>query len=114
MDRVELGERLQQWHSSMSDPIYAVGSFYFAGQVYPKKEVVEDCISNLKKDIDQCKRMLKGEKVRVWNSHYGRWTEDLKAFAGYTNRQLKKNIKDLEEILSEVERFLTEDYNGSE
>jgi len=110
MNRVELGERLQQWHKSSSDPIYAVGSFYFAGHVYPKKEIVENCIHNLTTNIEHNKRMLKGEKVSVYNYHYGRQVDDLKRFAGYTNEQLREEIQDLEEIVGEVQRFMTDDY----
>ena len=110
MDRVNLGERLQQWHSSMHDPVYAVGSFYFADQVYPKKEIVEHCIRNLKEDIRDKKKMLKGIKVRRYNSFYGKWIDDQKKFAGYTNAQLRTDIKDLEDIVKEVEWLLREDY----
>lgn len=107
MDRRELGERLCNWHSSMHDPIYAVGSFYIDGTVYPKKEVVEDAISNLTKDLNEAKRMLAGEKVMVVRQ--GKQV-DLKVFAGYTRKQLKENIADLSEIVDELQRFMTEDY----
>jgi hypothetical protein len=107
MTRRELGLRLMNWHSSMSDPIYAVGSFYFSGDVYPSKEVVEDCLSNLQKDLGQRKKMLAGHMVIV---ERGGKQVSLRKFAGYTNSQLREDIKDLEEIVSEVERFLTEDY----
>lgn len=107
MDRSELGERLCQWHSSMHDPIYAVGSFYVSGQVYPQKGIVEDAISNLTKDLDEARRMLIGEKVMV--TRQGRRV-DLKVFAGYTDDDLRENIADLEEIVEELQRFMTEDY----
>ncbi len=110
MDRVELGEKLQQWHSSSSDPIYAVGSFYFAGQVYPKKEIVEDCLESLKASIDQFEKMLRGEKVSEYNSHYGQMVDDLRKFAGYTDDELNENITDLKEIVFELQRFLGADY----
>ncbi len=112
MDRTELGLRLQSWHSSMHDSIYAVGSFYFAGEKYPRKEIVEDCIINLKIDIEQRERMLRGEKVRVYNTHYSMWIEDLREFAGYDDDNLKTEIQDLQEIVSEVEKFLAEDYSS--
>jgi|SRR6185295_7469793 len=109
MDRVELGERLQQWHSSMSDPIYAVGSFYFAGQVYPDKEIVENAISSLTSTLEQTKSMLKGEKVMVTRNGT---KVDLKVFAGYTRKTLRDNVADLSEIISELQSFLTQDYGG--
>jgi hypothetical protein len=94
----------------MHDPIYAVGSFYVSGQVYPDKSIVEDAISNLTSDLDMFQRMQKGEKVRKYNSHYGRWIDDQRAFAGYTDQELSDNVADIEEIVSELRRFMQEDY----
>lgn len=107
MDRVELGDRLCQWHSSMYDPIYAVGSFYVDNQVYPKKEIVEDAVSNLSGDLSEFQRMLDGEQVMV--QRYGKQV-DLKVFAGYTSEVLTAHVADLEEIVSELESFMAEDY----
>ena len=110
MDRVELGERLQQWHSSSSDPVYAVGSFYFADQRYPDKSIVEDCLANLESDITKFQKMLAGEKVSVYNSHYGRQVTDLRAFAEYTDEELTNNIADLQEIVFYLKQFMERDY----
>ncbi len=110
MDRIELGERLQQWHSSSSDPVYAVGSFYFADQRYPDKDVVISCLTNLEADISKFKKMLAGEKVSVYNEHYGRQVTDLRAFAGYTDEELTANVSDLEEIVFYLKEFLGKDY----
>ena len=107
MDRTTLGERLCNWHSSMHDPVYAVGSFYVSGQVYPDKEIVDNAISNLTRDLDQFRRMLSGEKVLV--TRHGKQV-DLKVFAGYTRENLRENISDLEEIVSELETMKAEDY----
>ncbi len=107
MDRTELGERLCQWHSSMGDPIYAVGSFYVSGQVYPDKEIVENAISSLTSTLSEARRMLIGEKVMVVRNGV---KVDLKVFAGYTNDDLRENIADLEEIVDELQSFMTEDY----
>lgn len=109
MDRQELGERLCQWHGSMSDPIYAVGSFYVDGQVYPDKEVVESALTSLTSTLSENRRMLIGEKV--WVERGGKRV-DLKVFAGYTQDDLRENIADLEEITEELQRFMTEDYNA--
>lgn len=49
--RKVLGERMQHWHSSGSDPIYAVGSFYFAGKQYPTRNVVEAALTRIVADI---------------------------------------------------------------
>lgn len=107
MDRVELGLRLNQWHSSMHDPIYAVGSFYVDNRVYPQKEIVGEAISNLTRDLNQYQRMLNGEKVLVMRQ--GKQV-DLKEFAGYTKTEIKARIEDLSEIISDLERFMSEDY----
>lgn len=111
MDRTELGERLCQWHSSMGDPIYAVGSFYVSGQVYPDKEIVENALTSLTSTLSDSRKMLIGEKVMV--ERQGKRV-DLKVFAGYTNDDLLENISDLEEIVDELQRYLTEDYIDSE
>lgn len=85
MDRKELGERLLEWHRSSSDPIYAVGSYYFSDMVYPKKEIVENCIRNL--------------------------TTELTGFQNLpTSAYNDLMIKDLSELVVEAERFLKEDY----
>lgn len=87
--------------------MYAVGSFYIDGTVYPDKEIVERALRNLTSDLDQYRRMLKGEKVMVMRQ--GKQV-DLKVFAGYTKKDLTDNIADLEEITSELQQFMTEDY----
>lgn len=108
--RTNLGERLLQWHSSMGDPVYAVGSYYVSDMVYPKKEMVEAVIENMYEDIAEYQKMLKGEKVSRYNSHYGCMVDDLRAFAGYTNRELRKNISDLEDIIAGLKQFHAKDY----
>jgi len=107
MDREELGERMLNWHSSMSDPIYAVGSFYIDGQVYPKSDIVRDALHNLTKDLEQSKRMLAGEKVMV---ERGGKQVDLKVFAGYTSTTLSEMVADLSEITLYLGQYLEEDY----
>lgn len=107
MERKELGERLCQWHSSMHDPIYAVGSFYFSGHVYPNKEIVEDAVRSITSTLNEQKAMLRGERVAVSRNCQ---MVDLKEFAGYDDDTLRTNIEDLEEIVGELSRFLKEDY----
>jgi hypothetical protein len=75
--------------------------------VYPDKQIVEDALTNLTRDLNQYRRMLIGEKVMV---ERGGKKVDLQVFAGYTRENLRENISDLEEITSELERFMTEDY----
>lgn len=110
MDRMELGTRLCQWHSSMNDPIYAVGSFYVSDLAYPDKKVVDDAVFNLTSNLKRFRRMLNGEKVMQYNSYYGRWIDDLRKFAGYTDEELHNNIEDIEEIVHGLQSFLTRDY----
>lgn len=104
MNREELGARLLQWHGGQNDPVYAVGSFYLDGNRYPEKSIVDDAIHNLDSDLDKQKRMLAGERVKT------RLTNDLKRFGGYTDESLRANVADLEEIISELKRFMAEDY----
>lgn len=107
MDREELGERMLNWHASMSDPIYAVGSFYVSGQVYPTQDTVQCALDSLQQDLEQSKGMLCGHKIMV---ERGGVQVDLKVFAGYTEEQLKENIADLEEITHNLWQCLAEDY----
>jgi hypothetical protein len=46
-----LGELMQSWHSSESDPIYAVGSFFFAGRDYPDPNVVVAARDRIQSDL---------------------------------------------------------------
>lgn len=39
-DLVEYGEKMQHWHSSGGDPIYAVGSYAFSGKAPPDADVI--------------------------------------------------------------------------
>ena len=108
MNRVDLGERMQHWHSSSGDPVYAVGSFYFAGQRYPKQEIAEDALEGLKRDLEKQYRMLRGEKVFAPTLHGS--TNDLRKFAGYTDRELRENIRDLRGIVRDLAAFIVTDY----
>lgn len=110
VDRVNLGERLCQWHSSMHDPIYAVGSFYVDDKKYPNHEIVDEALTSLRKDRDEFVRMQKGEKVAKYNSHYGRWIEDRRAFAGYTDEELSNNIEELNQIILDLSVMFNNDY----
>jgi hypothetical protein len=107
MDRSTLGLRMQSWHSSMSDPIYAVGSFYFSGEPYPDRMIVEDAIHNLEHDLDERKRMMAGEKVMVQRN--GK-SVDLRKFAGFTDEQLAEDAEDLEEIVEALKEQMREDH----
>lgn len=51
-ERKQAGRILTQWHSSMGDPIYAVGSFYIDGHEYPDDEVLESAISGAERCIE--------------------------------------------------------------
>jgi hypothetical protein len=108
MDRIQLGERLCQWHSSSADPIYAVGSFYVGGRKYPQLAVVVDALARVHDELSKQRRMLAGEKVSAptQNGH----TDDLCAFAGYKPADLKANVADLAEIATELKQCIEDDY----
>lgn len=106
MNRNELGARLCNWHRSMNDPIYMVGSFYLSDKVYPDGDIVSDAMNNLSIDLSEREKMLRGEKVSVPGK-----TDDLRSFAGYTDKQLKEDISDLKEIIFFLKMRLQEDHN---
>ena len=43
-NRKQLGLLMQNWHSGMGDPVYAVGSYYFADKPYPDPAIVEEAL----------------------------------------------------------------------
>lgn len=45
--RQQVGILMLDWHSGQGDPIYAVGSFYFGGDPYPRLDVMETAESRL-------------------------------------------------------------------
>lgn len=108
MDRVELGLRMQSWHSSLWDPIYMVGSLYYDGEKYPDPEIVESALRNLQQDMEKKVRMLKGEKISAPTA-YGT-TDDLRKFAGFTDQELVEDLAELEEIVAALEWQMKEDY----
>ena len=110
--RHELGSRMLEWHGGQDDPVYAVGSFYIDGTVYPHPRVVWDAIFNLNRELTKFRRMNRGVKVSA-STAYGT-TDDLKRFAGYTRRTIRENIADLRSIVEALERYRDEDYNYKE
>jgi DNA repair protein RadC len=48
-DRRELGIKMHEWHAGQGDPLYAVGSYYYTGQKYPDREVVERAETEIEK-----------------------------------------------------------------
>jgi len=106
MNRKKLGELLQQWHSSMSDPIYAVGSFYFSDWVYPNPLIVRDAIHSLEHTLQENKDMLEGKPVMVVRQER---TIDLKEFAGYSDEELQDNINELMELIASLRLQFKED-----
>src|SRR5713101_940435 len=82
ISRHELGSLLLNWHGSQYDPTYAVGSFYIDNNVYPNKDVVEECIASLELDVSKYRRMQKVERVFAYTAQGS--TDDLKTWAGYS------------------------------
>lgn len=111
LTRTALGNRLLQWHSSQGDPIYAVGSFYIDGTVYPVAEVVEDAMRNITSDLRKFRKMVRGVPVMVERN--GKQVS-LKEFAGYKYREMRENIRDLREIAEGLDYFLATDYPSGE
>lgn len=109
MKRTQLGSRLCQWHDSMHDPIYAVGSFYVDNNKYPDKTIVEKAIAGLRDTLDKSQRMLAGEPIAA-QVKINEYTSDLRTFAGLTDKKLRADIKDLTIIIRELEKFYRKDY----
>lgn len=107
LDRVSLGAKLLQWHSGM-DHIYAVGSFYIGGKVYPDIKIVRSAIGLLDTELSKTNRMLNGEKVRSKTFHG--YTDNLKKFAGFNKKELRERKEELEELLYHLEQYLVFDY----
>ena len=108
MNRHELAEKLLQWHASMNDPVYAVGSFYCSDKVYPDPKIVEDAISNLESELDQTLRMLNGAKVRA-RTAFG-MTDDLRKFAGYKKSELHERKSELIALVGVLRQYLAFDH----
>lgn len=108
MDRNNLGYRLLQWHSGMSDPVYAIGSFYADNRAYPDKQVADDALVNLERDLRQFRQMERGKSVIV--NRFGHEV-DLKQFAGYTRKDIRAHIADLREIVAELKQTINNDYD---
>jgi hypothetical protein len=53
-----LGLKMHNWHSSMGDPIYAVGSYFVSGKDYPDRDVVV-------RALDRIERLMLHEKSRA-------------------------------------------------
>lgn len=51
----DIGVRMHNWHSSMSDPVYAVGSQIYAGKKVMKKNL-QDAIDNLESFYEMDKK----------------------------------------------------------
>lgn len=47
----EVGAELCNWHGSMGDPVYAVGSFFVSGAHYPDLDVVRRASASLSRNL---------------------------------------------------------------
>ncbi len=110
ISRHELGSLLLNWHGSQYDPTYAVGSFYIDNNVYPNKDVVEECIASLELDVSKYRRIQKGERVFAYTAHGS--TDDLKTWAGYSDEELVDCIEELTVIVGSLREYLVEDYTS--
>ena len=89
ISRQKLGEMMSPWGGDSAygagiGAVGAVGSFYYGGHVYPKKEFVERAIVAVEADIQLAEQGLHG------------WT--------------KKDAKDLRRIASGLRYWLARDY----
>jgi hypothetical protein len=108
MNRIGIGIRLLNWHSSMHDPIYAVGSFYFGDKVYPDRDTVSDALQSVCKMLREFRAMDRGKPVMV---ERGGLQVSLKDFAGYDRKTIRENIRDLREIAEALSAQYALDYD---
>lgn len=80
--RQKIGLAMQSWHSSSGDPIYAVGSFYYAGQKYPQREVLVDALSSIESLIPRADAGQHG-----WTKRDG---NQLRRIASFIKRDLSE------------------------
>ena len=57
-DLRSLGLKMHNWHSSMGDPLYAVGSYFVGGDDYPDRDVVV-------RALDEVESLMRREKSRT-------------------------------------------------
>lgn len=107
MDRTELGAKLLEWHKGQTDPVYAVGSFYISGDVYPTVAIVNDAIWNLTRAMREFEAMAKGEAVMVRRNGA---QVDLAKFAGYSVEECAERAAELDQLIAELEICVDEDY----
>lgn len=65
------GLKMQGWHRSQGDPIYAVGSYHFAGKLHPQRDVVERALSGLESLRDNARTAKLRNELRriIWDMH---------------------------------------------
>jgi DNA repair protein RadC len=85
MSRKELGVAMHHWHHGQDDPIYMVGSYYYADRPYPDKVVVEDALGDIEAFVDR----IPIQKERSTK---------------------KANLQELKSIIASMKHFLSVDY----
>ena len=73
------GLRMQDWHRSMGDPIYAVGSYHFTGKLHPQRDVVERAEANLEGLLANARTAKQKRELRQLvrgMHHYYPWLDD--------------------------------------
>ena len=84
IDRKKLGEMMSPWGGGGDGGVYAVGSYYYGGHVYPERQVVVGAIKQIESNIPR------GEA-----GAFG-WT--------------KKDVKDMRTIAAGLRYYLAHDY----
>ena len=77
-----IGSKLQQWHRSARDPIYQVGSFWYASRSAPAG-VVEAAIRELEIARSVSRRLKYRQEVKALNTLIGQ-------LQGRLNRQCRR------------------------
>lgn len=80
-ERQKIGEMMQHWHSSGSDPIYAVGSFFFADKKYPDPTVVVQAEEEIQRLMRAAQRGENGWKTKE--------AKELQKIWDYLNKEIR-------------------------
>lgn len=92
VDLQSLGEKMQHWHSSAGDPIYAVGSYFSAGKRHPQEGMEEKALAEFEK-------LLRTAETPAGAQHGG-WNED--------------DIQELRDICDELQEVIASGPEASE
>lgn len=82
--RQKVGALMTQYHGSMGDPYYAVGSYYIDNHTYPKLAVVEEALDQVESDIVKADAGASG-----WGKQEGKELRAIKRYLQWDIARMK-------------------------